>query len=103
MDARIQLDSGPASLTAGRARYNMERDHVGVVGPILFAAADGYRMLTRDVDVDLKARTLRSRGPVEGRMPLGRFSAEQLKADLPNRTVTLEGRARLHIEQSGVR
>ena len=54
MNAQILLDSGPARLEAGRARYNMDSDHVQVVGPILFTAADGYRMGTHDVDVDLR-------------------------------------------------
>jgi lipopolysaccharide export system protein LptC len=103
MSAQILLDSGPARLEAGRARYNMESDRVDVVGPILFSAADGYRMLTRDVNVDLRARTLASRGAVEGRIPLGRFSADRLRANLPDRTVVLDGRARLHIEQGGIR
>jgi lipopolysaccharide export system protein LptC len=101
--AQIQLDSGPARLEAGRARYDMEHDHVDVVGPIILTAADGYRMLTRDVNVDLRARTLRSRGAVDGRMPLGRFSADRLDANLPDRTVVLSGRARLHIEQGAIR
>jgi len=103
MSAQIQLEGGPARLQAGRARYNMENDQVDVVGPLLFTAADGYQMLTRDVNVDMRARTLQSRGTVEGRMPLGRFSADRLHANLPDRTVVLTGRARLHIAQGGVR
>ena len=103
MAARIQLDDGPATITADKARYNMETQKVDVLGPILFTAADGYRLLTRDVNVDLRARTMRSRGSVEGRMPLGRFSADRMQASLKDRTVTLSGRARLHIEQGGLR
>jgi lipopolysaccharide export system protein LptC len=103
MTAQILLDNGPARLQADRARYDMERDHVNVVGPITFTAADGYRMQTHDVNVDLRARTLQSRGPVQGQMPLGTFSADRLQANLPNRTVTLSGRARLHIVQGGLR
>jgi lipopolysaccharide export system protein LptC len=102
MTAQIMLDNGPARLVARQARYDMEVDHVDVTGPILFTAADGYRLTTRDVTVDLRERTLRSRGTVEGRMPLGRFSADQLEADLPDRRVVLSGRARLHIVQGGV-
>jgi lipopolysaccharide export system protein LptC len=101
--ARILLDSGPAGFSANRARYNMTNDHVDVLGPILFTAADGYRMTTRDVTVNMRARTLASRGPVEGQMPLGRFSADQLQVNLPDRKVVLQGRARLHIVQGGVR
>jgi len=103
MSAQILLDNGPARLQAGRARYNMENDNVDVVGPILFSAANGYRMRTHDVNVDLRAGTLRSRGAVEGVMPLGRFSAGRLEANLPDRTVVLTGRARLHIAQGGIR
>ena len=103
MSARILLDDGPAQLRAGRARYNMESDQVDVLGPILLSAAGGYTMRTHDVNVDLRARTLSSRGAVEGRMPLGRFSADRLHANLPDRTVVLTGRARLHIDQGGLR
>lgn len=103
MTAQIALDSGPATLRADRGRYDMQTEEVDVVGPILFTRADGYRLQTSDVTVDLEERTLASRGAVEGRMPLGRFSAERLNADLPDRTVTLSGRARLHIVQGGVR
>ena len=103
MNARIQLQNGPAEINAGHGRYNMDTDHVAVVGPIQFTAADGYRMGTNDVDVDLRNSTMTSRGAVEGNIPLGRFSAGQLHANLPDRTVVLSGRARLHIQQGGLR
>ena len=92
-----------SDLEAGRAQYQMERNHVNVIGPLVFTAADGYRMQTRDVNVDLRARTMASRGSVEGRMPLGTFTAGQLQVNLPNRTVVLTRRARLHIVQGGLR
>jgi len=103
MNAQIQLDTGPARLEAGRARYNMDSDHVQVMGPIQFTAADGYRMGTRDVDVDLRGHNLVSRGRVEGQMPMGHFTADQLQVNLPDRRVVLNGRARLHIVQGGLR
>jgi lipopolysaccharide export system protein LptC len=103
MNARIQLDNGPALLNAGRARYNMDTDHVEVVGPIQFTAADGYRMGTRDVNVDLRGQHLVSRGPVEGQMPLGNFRADQLQVNLRDRTVVLTGRAHLRMNPGRVR
>jgi lipopolysaccharide export system protein LptC len=103
MSAEIALDEGPARLEAERARYDMERETVEVAGPILFTAADGYRIETRDVGVDLGTRTMTSRGAVDGRMPLGRFSAGRMEANLPERRVVLSGRARLHIVQGGLR
>jgi len=103
MAAQIGLDSGPARIEADRARYNIGAQQVDVAGPIRVTAADGYRLQTRDVNVDLNTQSLQSRGAVEGSMPLGRFTAGRFRADLPNRTVILDGRARLHIVQGAVR
>ncbi|PWG02890.1 LPS export ABC transporter periplasmic protein LptC [Sphingosinicella humi] len=103
MRARIALESGPATLKADRGRYNLETETVNVIGPILFTAADGYRLQTRDVAVDLDSRVMATDGRVEGQMPLGRFSANRMRADLESRTVTLTGNARLHIVQGGLR
>lgn len=103
LSARILLEEGPAVLRANRGRYDMSSEKVAVVGPLLFESADGYRLATRDVTVDLKSRQVASGDRVEGRMPLGTFSADRMRADLEARTVTLAGRARLHIVQSGSR
>ena len=103
MSARLQLDDGPAAITAGRARFNPQIDRVAVLGPVQFRAADGYQLRTADVMVDLRDRSLQSQQRVEGQMPLGHFSADRLKADLPERTVVLEGGARLHINQGAFR
>jgi lipopolysaccharide export system protein LptC len=103
MEARIALENGPAQLQADKGRYNMEQEKVDVIGPILFSAADGYKLETRDVAVDLNKRTLVSEGRVDGRIPLGTFSADRMTADLADRRVVLTGRARLHIVQGGLR
>lgn len=103
MAARIQLDEGPATITADRAKYNMETQKVDVLGPIMFTAADGYRLETRDVALDLNKHTAVSGGGVEGRMRLGRFTAGGMTVDLPQRRVVLTGRPRLHIEQGALR
>jgi lipopolysaccharide export system protein LptC len=103
LSATIALRDGPAMLRADAGRYDMDREVVNVDGPILFTSADGYRLSTRDVAVGLKSRRLASGGPVDGQMPLGSFRADRLSADLNARTVTLEGRARLHIVQRRAR
>jgi lipopolysaccharide export system protein LptC len=103
LSASLAMPEGPAILKADRARYDMDSEEVAVVGPVTFQSADGYRLVTRDVDVDLKSRRLASRGAVEGRMPLGTFSGARISADLPARVVRLEGRARLHIVQGAAR
>jgi lipopolysaccharide export system protein LptC len=103
MSAEIGLDNGPATLRARKGRYDMEAQTVDIIGPIQLSAADGYRLETRDVGIDLNAQQLESRGSVEGTMPLGRFSADKLQADLPQKKVVLTGRARLHIKQGAIR
>ena len=161
--AKLVLDTGPATLQAQRARYNIDANIVAVEGRIVLASADGYRVAASNSLVDLKAQTLVtdqpallvapdgrrvlsqsgridlntrtitsdrpvlftapdgyrlqtgsaavdvdgqrlvSERPVQGRMPLGTFSAGRMAADLDERRVVLEGRARLHIEQGGLR
>ncbi len=103
MSAQIQLEEGPATITADKARYNMDSQKVDVLGPILFTAADGYRLETRDVALDLNKHTAVSGGGVEGQMRLGRFTAGGMTVDLPQRRVVLTGRPRLHIEQGAIR
>ena len=103
LNASLAMREGPALLRADRARYNMDTEKVLVEGPVTYQSADGYRLVTRDVDVDLKTRTLTSQGAVEGKMPLGTFSGGQISADLPQRIVRLTGRTRLHIVQGAAR
>ena len=103
MSARIQLEEGPATITADRAKYNMDTQKVDVLGPILFTAADGYRLETRDVALDLNKQVAVSGGGVEGQMRLGHFTAGGMSVDLPQRRVVLTGRPRLHIEQGALR
>ena len=95
--AQIQLQDGPAQLTANSGRYDMETEQVKVDGPIAFTAADGYLLNTRDATVDLKTRRLASGGAVSGSTPMGTFSGDRLTADLEARTVALRGNARLRI------
>lgn len=101
--ADIRLEDGPATIRANSGRYDMDSERVMVDGPVAFTGPDGYAMQTRDVGVDLKTRRVASGGPVDGRMRLGTFSANRMTADLRDRTVVLQGRARLHIVQGGAR
>jgi lipopolysaccharide export system protein LptC len=103
MSARLNMEKGPLMIVANRGRYNLDTQKVMIDGPVRVAGADGYRLATRDVTVDLKQRELASGGPVAGAMPLGQFRAGQLHADLGDRTVVLDHGARLKIVQGAVR
>ncbi|MCF2514995.1 LPS export ABC transporter periplasmic protein LptC [Sphingomonas sp. G124] len=103
MRARLNLARGPLSIAAMKGSYDIEQEKVQVVGPVAVVGPDGYRLLTRDVRVDLDKRTMQSSGPVSGTMKLGQFQAGQLSADLDERIVRLDRGVRLKIEQGAVR
>jgi len=101
--ARILLSQGPAVLTANDAAYDMNDQRIRVFGPVVFVAADGYRMTAEDVDIDVEGNRMVSRGRVEGRVPAGTFSADRIVTDLEARTVTLDGHARLNMTPGRMR
>lgn len=97
LKARILLAEGPGVISAGNGRYDIRSDVVNVDGPVSFTASDGYRMIARDVAIDLVTRKLTGQGKVEGTIPSGTFSADHISADLGERTVALYGNARLQM------
>lgn len=101
--ARIRLSDGPAELTSASGAYDYDREQVMVPGQVLFTAADGYRMAAGNVTIDLKKRTVLGGGGVAGSVPAGTFSANRIVADLDQRTVALEGNARLQMQSGKLR
>lgn len=101
--AGIVLADGPASLSAAAGSYDFDRELVLVPGSVDFAAADGYRMVTRNVTIDLKGQRVSGDGGVSGTIPSGTFSANRISADLTARTIALEGNARLRMEPGKLR
>ena len=97
LTARIQLTDGPAVLLAPAGSYNIEEQLVSVDGVVRFATSDGYRMMVRNVAIDLPHRTLVGSGGVEGAVPAGSFSANSIHADLDARVIALVGNARLRM------
>lgn len=101
--ARIRLTDGPAELTAVRGTYNYADQRVVVVGPVVFTAADGYRLTTANVAIDLRDRMVSGSGGVSGAIPSGTFSADRISADLDNRILKLDGNVRMQFVQSRLR
>lgn len=101
--ARIRLTDGPAELTAHGGTYDYDAEQVNVTGPVNFTAADGYRMATSNVAIDLQTRRVIGSGGVTGAIPAGTFSADRIIADLGERTVSLDGNARLRMEPGKLR
>ncbi len=101
--ARIKLADGPAELSAAGGEYNYDKERIDVTGPVTFTAADGYRMTTANVGIDLKTRVATGGGGVTGAIPAGTFSADRIVADLGERTVTLDGHARLLMQPGKLR
>lgn len=100
LTGNITMPDGPTTLDAPAGRYDMDSQRLRVDGAVKFRGADGYRLDTRDVIVDLKTRRVTSTTPVAGALTLGTFRADHLFADLAAKTVVLTGAVHLHVTQS---
>lgn len=103
MAAQLQMKDGPATVKADQGQYNIDKQQMQVEGPVHVQAANGYKLETRDVNVDLNTHRVTGNKGVEGATNVGTFSADNMAADLRNRSVVLTGRAHLHIPQGGLR
>ena len=103
MSARLDQAQGPVLIAANQGRYNLDTQQVAIDGPVKVTGGDGFRLNTSDVTVDLKQRQLASKGPAAGEMRLGQFRANQIRADLGDHKVVMDGGVRLKIVQGAVR
>ena len=97
LTARMLLDEGPAVLSAPTGRYYIEQRKVAIDGMVNFTAADGYRLTAQGVAIDLPNRSLLGQGRIAGSARAGVFKADGFAANLDERTVSLEGNARLRM------
>ena len=95
--ARLQLAQGSAQVTTASGAYHLDSDHIDAPGAVRLTTTTGMHLQTGGLDIDLKQRRAEGSGGVTGSLDAGTFSADKLVADLDARTVTLEGRARLHM------
>jgi lipopolysaccharide export system protein LptC len=103
MAAQLQMKDGPATVRADQGQYDIDKQQMQVTGPVHVQAANGYKLETRDVNVDLNSHRVTGSRGVEGSTNVGTFSADNMAADLRNHSVVLTGRAHLHIAQGAIR
>ena len=92
---------GRVSLEAVAQRVALAE--LAVEGPVIFTAADGYRLTTQNVSINLTERFVTGTGGVSGAIPSGTFSADRVSADLDSRVLMLDGNVRLRIDQTSFR
>jgi len=103
LSGAIRLADGPATIAAAEGQYDMDSETVSVPGTVKVRSADGYAIDASNVAINLKNRTLAGTGGVNGALNIGRFSANQLSADLDQRVVRLSGNAKLRINQGALK
>lgn len=103
LTADLTMTDGPAQIKAPSGQYDYHTEKIAVDGPVYFNAADGYQMTTRNVAIDVKAQNAVGAGGVSGSVPTGTFRADRIVANLEDRTVKLEGNARLRMTPGKLR
>lgn len=91
LTARLDAADGPAEVSAPGGSYNLKTDILQVAAPVQLRSTSGYRLDSGNVDIDLANRTVATRSPVTGALPIGTFRANRLTADIRGRVVVLEG------------
>ena len=103
LSGQLATRDGVARIAAPTAHFRPDDRRLYVDGPLALQLGPDSQLRTSKVDVDLNATTARSRAPVTGRVALGTFSADSVSADLDERRVVLDGRARLHVRQGALK
>lgn len=103
LSAKIQLQDGPGVISAAGGAYDYSKELLTADGAVNFRAADGFQMVTSGVTIDLRQRMVTGANGVEGAVPTGTFSADRIVANLDERTVALEGNARLRMVPGKIR
>jgi lipopolysaccharide export system protein LptC len=103
LSARIQLGDGPGMILAAGGAYDYSKELLTADGEVNFRASDGFHMATSGVTIDLRQRLVTGASGVAGTVPAGTFSAERIIANLDERSVALEGNARLHMVPGKIR
>jgi len=103
LSAKIQLRDGPGVITAIGGAYDYSTELLTADGAVNFEAADGFHMVTTGVIIDLRQRKITGADGVQGTVPTGTFSANSITANLDERTVALEGNARLRMVPGKIR
>ena len=98
LSARMDMEDGLATVTAPRGIYDMDAERLVVAGPVRVRRADGYRLVTSDVAVDIPSRQIIGDGRILGANPLGTFAADTLEADMNDRTLVLTGNVKMRID-----
>lgn len=93
----IDLESGPAKVTALSGDYDYAENTLQIPGQAVFVAPDDLKLTSSRTAIDLRAQRVVASGPVAGKTAIGTFSADAMELDLEGRTMALIGRARLRM------
>lgn len=95
IDARFTLsDNSVAHLESSAGIFDNRRNLMTFPGRVQVTTNSGYKIVMRSGEVNVKAGTLASNGPVIVRMPRGMIAADRLSASDGGLNITFEGHVR---------
>jgi lipopolysaccharide export system protein LptC len=97
------LSDGPAEISASGGAFDQSNDQFTANGDVNVTAAGGFTMVANGVSIDMRNRLITGGQGVQGTLPSGTFSAKQIVANLDERTIALEGNARLRMVPGKIR
>lgn len=92
LDARMGLAAnGSVRVVADRGFYDGEKETFRAEGNVRVTSTLGYEMLLEEAFVDIRAQTMVSERPVEGRYGQDRIFADRLQSSRSGEVVVFEG------------
>lgn len=103
LNAHIELTDGPAEISASGGLFDHSIDQLAAQGDVNVRAPGGFDLVASGVTIDLRNRMVTGSAGVHGAVPSGTFAADRIVANLDERTVALEGNARLRMVPGKIR
>ena len=98
IDASIDLSDDDTLLMSARSGlYRIEEEQLSLTGEVMLRSDQGMTLSMGGVEIDLKAKTAKGEGAVNGSNKLGKIWSDQVSVNLAEKTGSFTGNVKLRI------